>query len=514
MELLELKNKFIELIESDDLSTGVSDALFSERKNDVLQRYIELVNGDLETDYLQKIYQYYLADRDEKSQDFTPKSIAKLCAMLTQTSGNTVCDICAGSGALTIQKAISDPNKLFICEELDDNVIPFLLFNLAVRNLRAYVIQRDVLTDETLKTYSLTPNDKFSDIAVENDAPTLRVDETVSNPPYNIRWQSPGALFAGERFDNKPIPPDSNANFVFVFDALYRLNDGGKCAFVLPSGALSSDIEKDVRGYLIDNGLIERVIMLPERMFESTGIPVCVVELSRGNTKVGFYDCRELADKEARQQRGQYGGNSHTGRIYTKELNVLSDDLISDICADTDEKKPGFSAFVELDRIKENDYNLSPGRYIEQPMEENGAATYPHRPFADIMADINRVNRDKSVVKITINETLAKELGIDELENFSKQASEIDLNSSFELLGGHYEHRPYFSLTKSRVLKIENQDKEIWSHLIIFFIRSWIEHVYYLNNEESRLLAEFRDALLPELMSGNITIPCEGETAS
>ena len=30
--------------------------------------------------------------------------------------------------------------------------------------------------------------------------------------------------------------------------------------------------------------------------------------------------------------------------------------------------------------------------------------------------------------------------------------------------------------------------------------------IIYLNNEENRLLAEFRDALLPELMSGKIEV--------
>ena len=31
------------------------------------------------------------------------------------------------------------------------------------------------------------------------------------------------------------------------------------------------------------------------------------------------------------------------------------------------------------------------------------------------------------------------------------------------------------------------------------------QHVYFLNNEENRLLAELRDAMLPDLMSGKLT---------
>ena len=34
----------------------------------------------------------------------------------------------------------------------------------------------------------------------------------------------------------------------------------------------------------------------------------------------------------------------------------------------------------------------------------------------------------------------------------------------------------------------------------------WKAHVMFLNNEENRVLAELRDALLPKLMNGEINI--------
>ena len=39
----------------------------------------------------------------------------------------------------------------FICKEYDSRVIPFLLFNLAIRNIDAEVIHCDVLSDENSK---------------------------------------------------------------------------------------------------------------------------------------------------------------------------------------------------------------------------------------------------------------------------------------------------------------------------------------------------------------------------
>lgn len=332
MELSALYKAFQKLIGDVEMIENVRYALLSNRKNDVLSAYVGMVDGDLTTDNLQKIFQYYYADRKDKCQDYTPKSIAKLCASATETSGLVVYDLCAGSGALTIQKWAQNPSKTFICEELDDRVIPLLLFNMAVRNMSGYVIHRNALTLEPFECFRLVSDERFSTITRVDAPPDIQADEIVSNPPYNIRWDAPTPLLADERFLNKPIPPSSNANFAFVLTALNQMKPGGRCAFVLPCGVLSSDPEREVREWLVDSGMVERVISLPDKMFESTGIPTCVMVFSHGNQKVKFFDCRQKAAQEQRDQNGQFGGASHENRTYHKMVNVLPDDLIHRLC--------------------------------------------------------------------------------------------------------------------------------------------------------------------------------------
>ncbi len=486
MELSALKIEFHKLIGDGDFISCIRNALFSDAKNAVQSGYVDLVNGDLETDELQKIFQYDYADRKEKMQDYTPRSIAKLCAALTETGGGVVYDLCAGSGALTIQKWAANPDKTFFCEELDERVIPLLLFNLTVRNISGYVIHRNALSMETKAVYKLSSGERFSEISVVDGVPRITADEIISNPPYNMKWEPPAPLMADGRFQCKPIPAASNANYAFVLTALSRLRSGGKCAFVLPSGALSSDSEKESREYLTESGLIERVISLPERMFESTSIPTCVVSFSAGNSVVKMYDCRQKAEREQRDQNGQYGGASHQRRTYHKTVNILPDNLIESICAS----------------IKENDYNLVPARYIEAERQERS-----HRAYADIMTDINRVSRERSVIKLTVNEKLAKSLGIYDIAQVKSESGSDDLDRTFQFLGGHYENRRYITLTKNKnEFKFENQDKELFSSLISFFLPMWKQHIFYLNQEENRLLAELRDAMLPELMSGKLSV--------
>ncbi|MBD5128454.1 MAG: N-6 DNA methylase [Ruminococcaceae bacterium] len=503
MELSKLTNSFLNLIgaEKDNLFESIGNILFSERKNDILSAYVELVGGDLLTDNLQKIFQYHYADRKEKCQDYTPKSIAKLCAAQTRTNCDTVYDLCAGSGALTIQKWVENKAKTFICEELDDRVIPILLFNLAVRNISGYVINRNALTLEIVKCYRLISGENFSDISVINNVPDIVADEVVSNPPYNIKWEAPAPLLADERFQGKPIPPSSNANFAFVLTALSRMKQDGRCAFVLPNGVLSSDVEKDMREHLINSGMIERVITLPDKMFEATSIPTCIIVFSASNKTVKFYDCRRKAVQEQRDQNGQFGGASHENRTYHKTVNILPDDVIESVCGECEDIAE-FSREVNTEEIAEKEYILVPSRYIKFERREA-----QHRPYEDIMADINRISRERSVIKITCNETLAKSLKLDKLVSQEEKASDIDLNKTFEILGGKYESRRYITLSKNKnEFKIENQDKEILSNIINFFLLMWEQHISYLNSEENRLLAELRDAMLPDLMSGKIDV--------
>lgn len=165
MELTELSAKVMELLEIEDLS-DLSSTLMkvaSEDKQEIYRGFVDLVE-DLSVDWLQRIYQYWLADRENKKQDYTPKSIASLLAKTISPETTTVVDMCAGSGALTIQAWNQRKDVTFECIEFDENVIPLLLFNLAVRNIEAQVEHKDVLEDELFNMYIVIPGEKFGKV--------------------------------------------------------------------------------------------------------------------------------------------------------------------------------------------------------------------------------------------------------------------------------------------------------------------------------------------------------------
>lgn len=501
MELLELTEKLQKIFcaNRSNFNQKIMDIIFSENKNDIFCSYLETVNNDLSKDYLQKIFQYYYSDRDEKCQDFTPFSISKLVAELAGT-GKVIYDLCSGSGALTIQAWANNPEAIFICEELDENVIPSLLFNLAVRNINGYVINRNALTLELRGIYELKAGKRFSDIRIKNEFPDMKADIVISNPPYNIKWEPPTPLFADSRFLKCEIPPANNANYAFILTALDRLQNDGRAVFVLPNGVLSSGgKEANIRKYLIENGLIERAITLPDNMFEDTKISTCILVLSQNNKNIALFDARQKYEIEEREQRGQFGGKSHKNRVYKKQIKTLNIETIHQLCGACDEVQ-GFSCLTDKMTVAENDYMLAPSCYIKFEEKE-----MVHRPYVDIISDINRIAKERNALRITMNETLAKQLGLYEIAQQENKAQ--DLNETFNILGGSYENKKYIVLSKNKnEFKIENQDKENISSLLYMFFPMWKQHVFYLNNEENRLLAELRDALLPDLMSGKLEL--------
>lgn len=95
MELKELTDKMIDLLGIKNINE-MSERLFevvTQNDNEIYDKFCKLVENDLTVDWLQMIYQYYQADRKEKKQDYTPKSLAKLMGMLICEDSEIIIDL-------------------------------------------------------------------------------------------------------------------------------------------------------------------------------------------------------------------------------------------------------------------------------------------------------------------------------------------------------------------------------------------------------------------------------------
>ena len=506
VELLEFKNKILNLCnvsEIKDIGRVLMKSVL-EQNTEFFNEYNKIIDNS--KDWLQALWQYYEADREEKKQDYTPKSLCKLVSALAGEC-KTVYDCCGGSGALTIQMLKDYDLQNVYIEELDNNVIPFLLFNLCLHNASGYVVNGNVLTCERFKCYELKKGKKYSTCKIVDKIEQIESDISISNPPYNIRWNAPNELEALSDGRFPVIPPASNANYAFVLNCLARAE---KAIMILPNGVASERIENEVRKYLIDNDLIETVISLPNNMFECTNIATCIMVLNKNKKnkgKVTLIHSVENCVTEEREQNGQFGGKSHTNRTYKKKYNVLGDENIQkilDVIENQQEIKQ-FSVIKTNEQIAEKKYMLAPSMYFDVNIED--FESEPHRDFQEIADNINFISRMRNACKLVINETIAKGLGFDiDLYKSSKENSK-QVKEQMKKIGVDVEIEDYIQFTKNKnEFVFKCNDKDLFPDIFNHFLSIWKNQISLLNTMENQYLSELRDALLPDLMSGKIDV--------
>ena len=248
----------------------------------------------------------------------------------------------------------------------------------------------------------------------------------ISNPPYNMKWNIPPFAQIQPRFSQCELPPASNANYAFILTGLEKHE---KCVFIMPCIILMGGLkqEKEIRKYLVEMNYIEAIILCPDNMFESTTISTCILVLDK-NKKTSFVemiDMRYKYETEIRKQNGQYGKKQNTNRTYEKKFNVFTDEIMLDAISCVNERKniPEYCKPVSIEEIKQSGYSLLASHYIDIVEQEN-----VHREYKDIVNDINRITREKNACKLTINETIARDIGFD-LELYKEDQKDEGLNN-------------------------------------------------------------------------------------
>ena len=377
-------NGFLGIRESYQMPDALMSALLDPCKRaELLGMVADGIDGA--TDPLRDYFQENHSNRDAMMQDYTPDCLCELVARLAPDAPRML-DLCSGTGALTLFTAKTGTEVR--CEELSERVLPVLLMNLALRNAGGVVVRRDVCADEAFGAYRLTPGERFSGMEPCDPPEARPVPLCVSNPPYSLKWSGADASLRTFGWD---LPPKSKADYLFVLDALSRLDDDGTAIFILPHGVLFRGAsEGKIRRELVERDLIDAVIGLPDNMFMNTGIPVCVVVFKRHKTRDGvlFVDASKGFEK-----RGK--------------LNAMRDEDIARIVDayrnrhDVDK----FAHVATLGEIRDNGYNLNIPRYVD-------TYEYVEPPnLIDIMNDLMQTDADIRAKEREIAESLSKLVG-------------------------------------------------------------------------------------------------------
>ena len=309
------------------------------------------------SDLLGEVYEYFLgqfakAEGKKGGQFYTPGHIVDILVEVLEPSKGRIYDPCCGSGGMFVQSeefVKSHGGKVddvsIYGQESNPTTWRLAAMNLAIRGFSVD------LGNSHGDTFA---NDQFQD---------SKFDFILANPPFNI------SDWGGEKHENDVRwkygrPPVANANYAWLQHILWKLKPDGQAGVVLANGSMSSKSSDEdvIRKAMVKDQVIDAIVVLPDKLFLNTSIPCCLWFLSnkksinKKNTasKVLFIDARELGKMRTRAQK-----------ILTKEnIDYVASTIKSWKKGKNYKDIDGFCRSVSFSEIEENDFVLTPGRYV------------------------------------------------------------------------------------------------------------------------------------------------------
>lgn len=375
---------------------------------DVLSRH-RLGLHDAEPDILGRAYEYLLRKFAEgqgqsAGEFYTPREVAILMAhILDPEPGMSVYDPACGSGGLLIKchlrllekygktqsgrrvlTAEHAPLKLY-GQEINPTTFAMARMNAFIHDMDA-----DIRLGDTMRKPAF----------LDGAGHLQTFDLVVANPMWNQNF--PTDLYENDSYDRfrYGIPPSSSADWGWLQHMLASLNDRGRMAVVLDTGAVSrgsgnqgSNRERDIRKGFVEDDLIEAVILLPENLFYNTTAPGIILVINR---------CK-------RYPKEILLINASTLFAKGRPKNYLTEEHIATIAQVYHEwkEKEGLSAIITTDEAARNDYNLSPSRYVASNHKKDVL------PLEEAVVLLREAEEERQAADSKLAEVL-KVLGLDE----------------------------------------------------------------------------------------------------
>ena len=351
-----------------------------------------------EKDLLGRTYEYCLEqfaayEGKNGGEFYTPTSIVKTIVEILKPFNGRVYDPACGSGGMFVQSETfvenhsGNINNLSIYgQEANADTWKMAKINMAIRGIEP----------------NFGPHQ--ADTFIDDLHPTLKADYIMANPPFNLKKWGADKLVDDVRW-KYGTPPDSNANYAWIQHMIHHLAPNGKIGLVLANGSLSSTQsgEGDIRKAIIEDDLVEGIVALPAQLFYSVTIPACLWFISKNKKQKGktvFIDARNL------------------GHMVDRKHRDFTDDDIQKIAKTfeafqegTLENEKGFCAVVETKAIAEQDYILTPGRYVGIEDKEEDSEPFEEK-MERLTTELSELFKQSHVLEEEIKQRL-EEIGFE-----------------------------------------------------------------------------------------------------
>jgi len=205
------------------------------------------------------------------------------------------------------------------------------------------------------------------------------------------------------------VPPARNANYAWIQHFIYHLKPKGQAGFVLAKGALTSKTsgEGAIRKALIEANLIDCIVNLPAKLFLNTQIPACL----------WFVHRNRLGGRQYRKRHNEilFIDARNMGQLINRRTRELSQADIQQIATTYHnwrnkkgkyEDVKGFCKAAAIERVRELDYVLTPGRYVGLAIPKDDF-DFKER-FTELKATFERQLKEEAELNAQIIANLSK----------------------------------------------------------------------------------------------------------
>ena len=353
---------------------------------------IKMIEHGSEKDILGRTYEYCLsmfAEQEGKrgGEFFTPSCVVRTLVEVLQPFKGRVYDPCCGSGGMFVQSAKFVENHSGNINDIsiygqDSNPTTWKLaqMNLAIRGI-----------EPDLGKYA-------ADTFLDDQHPTMRADYIMANPPFNLSNWGAEQLKDDVRWQYG-MPPASNANFAWLQHMIYHLAPGGRMGMVLANGSLSSQSggEGDIRKNIVNADLVDCIIAMPTQLFYTTLIPVSLWFITKRKKQAGktlFIDARKMGVMVSRKLR----------ELADEDIKKIADTYNAYVNGTLEDVK-GFCAVVDTEKIAEQDYILTPGRYVGVEEQEDDGEPFEEK-MARLTSELSDLFKQSHKLEAEIKEKL------------------------------------------------------------------------------------------------------------
>jgi len=370
------------------------------------------ING--KGDFLGRVFEYFLgefalAEGKKGGQFYTPRSVVQLLVEMLEPYKGRVLDPCCGSGGMFVQ------SEKFV-EQHQGRINDISIYG-QESNLTTWRLCKMNLALRGIDSSQVKWNNEGSFL---NDAhKDLKADYVIANPPFNDSDWS-GELLRGDGRWKYGDPPSGNANYAWIQHFLYHLAPGGVAGFVLAKGALTSKTsgEGEIRKKLVEARLVDCIVNLPAKLFLNTQIPASLWFLRR-NKANGARSTSSGQEFRNRVDEILFIDARNMGHLINRRTREFSEEDITKIAetyhnwrastgsAHSEYKDiKGFCNSASIERVRELDYVLTPGRYVGLPDDEDDFDF--NERFSKLQTELKEQMQEEEKLNLQILENLKK----------------------------------------------------------------------------------------------------------